>query len=464
MQESLFSPMRAPAEPSEPRVEGVSRVVNYIQRLITENKTLASLRVRGEVSDLKQPSSGHLYFDLKENADVLKCVVWASNADRLPPFKNGDAVIVSGGFNTFTKSSTYQLLVDDLEHTGIGKLYAEFEALKERFRREGLFETERKRPMPAFPRRIAVVSALGKGAEDFLKTMKTRAPHVEIEFVETRVQGEGAEIEIADAIDRASRIADVEAIVVTRGGGSYQDLFPFNLEPVVRAIVRSKKPVLSAIGHTGDVHVSDLVADKACETPSNAAHYFGEIRDRYLGRLERAERGLQQALRNVVLTAAQRVDYASNRLAGVARHFTALRSNRLAAIERRLDAQTPKSRLEERARRLHRAELQLDAAVRHVLVRPQQRSRDAAAALDRARDPALRRAGDRLRTLAMRLEGADPKLPLARGYAIVTYGGKALRDAGALRAGETIEAVLQRGSLTARVETVAQPPQDERNG
>lgn len=463
MQESLFSPMRPPAEPLEPRVEGVSRVVNYIRRLIEGNKALAALRVRGEITEYSRSAAGHIYFELKENTDVLKCVVWASTAANLPAFKNGDEVIAGGEFTTYTKKSNYQLSVSDLEHTGIGRLYAQFEALKEKFRREGLFESERKRPMPAFPRRVALVSAKGKGADDFRQTMAKRAPQVEITFVETRVQGDGAEIEIAEKIDQASRM-DVDVIVLARGGGSYEDLFPFNLEPVVRAIVRAKRPVLSAIGHTGDVHVSDLVADKSCETPSNAAQYFGEIRDRYIGRLDRAERGLQHGLLTVVNTAMQRTDYASGLLSTLARNFTVLRSNRLAAVERRLDAQTPKSRLEERARRLHRAELQLDAAVRHVLVRPHQRSRDAAAALDRARDPALRRAGDRLRTVAMRLEGADPKLPLARGYAIVTYGGKALRDAGALRAGETIEAVLQRGSLTARVETVAQPPQDERNG
>src|SRR5581483_10707844 len=158
----------------------------------------------------------------------------------------------------FSQRSQYQLIVKSIELSGIGILYAQFEALKKRFREEGLCEPQRKRPLPEFPRRIAVVSARGsKAIEDFLQTIARRAPFIEIEFIETLLQGDGAEIEIGAAIDRASRL-DVDVIVVTRGGGSYEDLFPFNREPVVRAIIRSKHPVISAVGHTDDVHLSDF--------------------------------------------------------------------------------------------------------------------------------------------------------------------------------------------------------------
>lgn len=462
MQESLFSPLRQPSGPAGPRVEGVSRVVNYIQRIIAENKTLAILRVRGEVSELNRSPAGHLYFNLKENADILKCVVWASNADDLPPFKNGDEVVAAGEFGTYAQRSVYQLYVAELEHTGIGKLYAQFEALKEKFRREGLFEAARKRRMPQFPLRVALVSAAGKGAEDFVETMKRRAPHVTVEFVPTRVQGDGAEIEIGDAIDRAGRM-HVDVIVVARGGGSYEDLFPFNLEPVVRAIVRAKVPVLSAIGHTGDVHVSDLVADKACETPSNAAQYFGEIRDAYLGRTERAKRQLEHALRTLLGTRMQRFDYAQGGLARVARNFTAERHQRLVAFERRLDAQTPKRRLDERAQRFQRALSRLDAVRPHLFTGAQQRLRNASALLGRVSEP-LRRANERFRILCAGLDALDPRKPLERGYAIVTYDGKPLHDAAAVSQGAQIEAQLQRGSLLARVESVRQPAQEVSDG
>jgi len=458
MQDSLFSPLRQPAGPGGPRVEGVSRVVHYIQRIIAENKTLATLRVRGEVSELNRSPAGHIYFNLKENADILKCVVWASNAEDLAPFKNGDEVIVAGEFGTYPQRSVYQLYVAELEHTGIGKLYAQFEALKEKFRREGLFEPARKRQMPQFPLRVALVSAAGKGAEDFLTTLGKRAPQISVDFVETRVQGDGAEIEIADAIDRAGRLKP-DVIVVARGGGSYEDLFPFNLEPVVRAIVRAKVPVLSAIGHTGDRHVSDLVADKTCETPSNAAQFFGEIRDAYLGRVERARRQLEHGLRGVLGTRVQRFDYAQGGLSRIARNFTAEGHQRLVAFERRLDAQTPKRRLDERARRLQRATSQLDAARPHLFTKAQQRLRDASALLSRVSEP-LRRANERWRILSAQLDAVDPRKPLERGYAIVTRDGKPLHDAASVAPGALIEAQLQRGSLFARVESVGQPAQE----
>ncbi|MBV9270875.1 MAG: exodeoxyribonuclease VII large subunit, partial [Candidatus Eremiobacteraeota bacterium] len=364
----------------------------------------------------------------------------------------------AGEFGTYAQRSVYQLYVAELEHTGIGKLYAQFEALKEKFRREGLFESARKRPMPSFPLRIALVSAAGKGAEDFLTTIAKRAPQITVEFVETRVQGDGAEIEIADAIDRAGRMK-VEVIVVARGGGSYEDLFPFNLEPVVRAIVRAKIPVLSAIGHTGDQHVSDLVADQSCETPSNAAQFFGEIRDKYLGLIERAKRQLEHALRGVLGTRMQRFDYAQGSLVRVARNFTAQQQQRLVVFERRLDQQTPKRRLDERARSLDRARSRLDALRPHLFGRAQQRVREATTLLSRVSEP-MRLKEQRLRLLSTKLEALDPRRPLQRGYAIVTHGGKPLHDAAAVAPGAVVEAQLQRGTLLARVESVRQPAQE----
>ncbi len=206
-----------------------------------------------------------------------------------PPFKDGDEVICGGEYNTYAPRSQYQLVVKSLELTGEGVLFAQFEALKERFRAEGLFEKSRKRRMPPFPRRIAVISSLeSRGVGDFLKTIANRAPFIEITFIETLLQGKGAEMEIGEAIDRASKL-DVDLIVLTRGGGSYEDLFPFNREPVVRAIVRAKHPVLSAVGHEQDVHMSDYVADWTCETPSNAAQYFGQIADDFISSVAQAQ-------------------------------------------------------------------------------------------------------------------------------------------------------------------------------
>jgi exodeoxyribonuclease VII large subunit len=431
-------------------VQGVSRVVDYIRRLISQNKTLAGIRVRGEVSGFSN-KSGRLYFDLKENTDVLKCVVWASDAQKLPPFKDGDEIICGGDYGTFAQRSQYQLFVKSVELTGIGALYAQFEKLKEQFRKEGLFEESRKRPMPAFPRKIAVVSARGKGAEDFLTTIAKRAPYIEVAFVETRVQGDGAQIDIAEAIDKASRM-DVDAIVVTRGGGGYEDLFPFNLEPVVRAIVRAKHPILSAVGHTGDVHLSDYVADYACETPSNAAQYFGEIGDRFLQRIHRAQNRIEHAVRSIVTARAQAFDYASSRLAANVRGFVQQHERSLHALERRLNAQTPHRRLGERVQRVTALASRLEAAARYYVPPRRERTGRLMERLTRLQGTVLQAYRQTLARTDTRLDDLNPHALLARGYAIVTVDGRAVRDAGAVPEGALIEAQVQRGKLLARVE------------
>ena len=406
--------------------------------------------MRGEVSGYSN-RNGRLYFDLKENNDVLKCVVWASDAAKLAPFKDGDEIICGGDYGTFAPRSQYQLFVKSIELTGIGALYAQFEALKEKFRKEGLFEQSRKRPLPQFPRRIALVSARGKGAEDFLATIERRASFVEVLFVETRVQGDGAQIDIAEAIDKASKL-DVDVIVLTRGGGSYEDLFPFNLEPVVRAIIRSRHPVLSAIGHTGDVHVSDYVADYTCETPSNAAQYFGEIADRFMIRVQRAQTRIEHSVRNVIAARAQALDYANGALSRTIADFTRDRERELLAMERRLNTQTPQRRLAQRAERIAALSSRLEVLARHALLPASERIAQLRRRLEQSRMHALRPAQQRFELLKTRLAGADPQTPLERGYAIVMSDGRAVRDANDVPVGALIETLLQRGKLTARVE------------
>ena len=432
------------------RVEGVSRVVRYIARLISENKNLSGIAVRGEVSALAY-KNGRMYFDLKENADILKCVVWSNTVPKLPPFQAGAEVIVGGNFKTFAPQSVYQLEVTSLELSGVGRLYAQFEALKARFRSEGLFDAARKRPMPKFPSRVALVSARGKGAEDFLTTLERRAPNVGVAFVETRVQGDGAQIEIADAIDRAARM-DVDVIVIARGGGSYEDLFAFNLEPVVRAIVRSKRPVLTAIGHTGDRHLADEAADRVADTPSNAAHYFGELRDERLRTLETLARRLEASVNATLRTYVQRYDTASERLDRNAAAIVPARRNRLFAAERRLVAQTPSAQLAARARRLSALAARLHTAGPRPVEMKLRRLETFRDRLERARSDAFRALDARTRLLEARLDRFDPAAPLKLGYALVYSGGTLLRDASSALPGSQIEARLQRGTLRARVE------------
>jgi len=427
-QDSLFTRAPGPPQPIE-QVQGVSKVVDYIRRLISLNKTLAGMRVRGEVSGFSN-KNGRLYFKLKEGTDVLECVVWAGDAVKLPPFKDGDEIICGGEFATYAPRSQYQLIVKSIELTGAGVLFAQFEALKEKFRREGLFEDSRKRPMPEFPRRVAVISAKdGRGVEDFFVTIAREAPFIQVLTVATRVEGDGAEIDIAEAIDKASRM-DVDAIVLTRGGGSYESLFPFNREPVVRAIVRAKHPVLSAIGHKPDVHLSDFVADVTCETPSNAAHYFGGIGKHYLTRVQRALDAIEHAVRRHYTARAQRFDEVSGSLKRAADNCINKGERKLRQIERRLDALTPQRRLAQRGERLAGLRSRLDSLARHTLAP----------------------AGRRFELLRAKLDASNPRSPLERGYAIVTLDGRAVRDSEAVPLNAVIEAQVQRGRLRARVE------------
>lgn len=450
-QDSLFSQRPvSPAPPIEP-VQGVTRVVDYIKRIIEGNKTLAAIRVRGEVTEFRE-RNGRLYFSLKENADTLRCMVWANTVGKLPAFKNGDEIICGGTFTAYTPSSFYELIVNSVEHTGIGALYAQFEALKEQFRKEGLFEESRKRPIPAFPQRIAVVSAEGgKGVEDFFTVIRRDAPFISIVQIDTRVQGEGAEIDIAEAIDKASK-RDVDLIVVTRGGGSYEDLFPFNREPVVRAIVRAKKPVISAVGHTGDVHVSDLVADKSFETPSNAANYLADIGKRFERRIAESLSRITHAARSVFSARAQSFDYSSTRLGNVIQAALRERERTLHALERRVNAHTPQRGLSERFQRIAALRSRLGSSARYFAAPRRESLSRAQERLARVRASALRPHREALAQLTMRLSGLDPHTLLARGYAIVTVDGHAVTNAADVAEGALIEAQLQRGKLHARVE------------
>jgi len=199
-------------------------------------------------------------------------VVWSDRAPELPRLENGYQVIAYGEITAYSKASRYQLIAYRIELDGVGRLNEIFERLKRKLEAEGAFAPERKRPMPRFPFRIALVSSRGAaGATDFLKILRERAPHIEVVFEETPVQGVAAAGEIVRAINRASQ-AEVDCVVVARGGGSYEDLFAFNAEEVARAIMRCRHPVISAIGHESDHTIADFVADRRAETPSAAAH------------------------------------------------------------------------------------------------------------------------------------------------------------------------------------------------
>jgi exodeoxyribonuclease VII large subunit len=410
------------------------------------------LGIGGEISEFTDRANG-VYFTLKDANAVLQCFAYPNRARAFPKMALGAAVIAYGTIRVAERRSRYELLVNDVRLTGIGELYQQYEALKERFRSLGFFERSRKRPVPAFPRTIALVSARGKGAEDFLTTLRARAPQVRIEFVETRVQGVGADVEIAQALDKAARI-DADVVVLARGGGSYEDLFAFNLEPVVRAILRSEVPVITGIGHTGDHHLADDVADLSCETPSNAAQYIANLWQRGGERLARLSAQLDREMRDHLARALQRADLAAEALVRGWERSTAKRRDRLGTLERRLIAQNPSHRVARRMTQL----TALESALRNWPPRALPQWRRALEVrnerLGRALERYFARRENALELASSRLSSSDPLKPLERGYAIVTKAGRALRSASETVPGDQIEARLFVGSLSARVEKV----------
>jgi exodeoxyribonuclease VII large subunit len=294
---ALFQTASAP----EPRVHTVTEVTRRLRELIEQG--LGELWVEGEVSNLRRQSSGHQYFTLKDDSSQLHCVLFSGTAATLPRIQlaDGQRVQVFGLISVYEPRGQYQMIVRLVQARGEGTLQAKFEALKRKLAGEGLFEPARKRPLPRFPRRLGLVtSPTGAAIRDFLKVLHRRQPGIEVLINPVRVQGRGASLEIARAIrefgDRSrGKLPPVDVIVVTRGGGSIEDLWEFNEEIVARAIAASPVPVLSAIGHEIDFTIADFVADLRAPTPSAAAEILAADRLEVLARLRQHFTRLRRA-------------------------------------------------------------------------------------------------------------------------------------------------------------------------
>ena len=250
-----------------------SQVSGYIKSWMDRDRLLSGLLVRGELSNYKMYPSGHHYFTLKDSQGALRCVMFRGDAASLcfRP-ENGMQVIAAGRITVFPRDGQYQLYCVRLTPEGAGDLHVAFEQLKEKLLREGLFDQAHKRPLPAYPRRIALItSPAGAAVRDMLRILGARSPLAQVRVLPVRVQGEGAAEEIAAALDWANLHQAADLIITGRGGGSMEDLWAFNEECVARAIYRSQIPVISAVGHEPDVTIADFVADLRAATPSNGA-------------------------------------------------------------------------------------------------------------------------------------------------------------------------------------------------
>ena len=254
-------------------VHSVSEVNRYIKELLAREPVLSGMQVRGEISNYKQYPSGHCYFTLKDASSALKCVMFRSRAQylRFKP-ENGMQVVAGGSLSVYERDGVYQLYVDSLMPEGTGDLAVAFEQLKKKLSAEGLFAEERKRPLPAFPKKIGVVtSSAGAVLRDIYRVSKRRWPAVQLVLYPVQVQGTEAAGQIARGIEFFSRTYPVDVIIAGRGGGSMEDLWAFNEEVVVRAIATAQVPLISAVGHETDYTLADFAADVRAATPSQAA-------------------------------------------------------------------------------------------------------------------------------------------------------------------------------------------------
>lgn len=266
----------------------VSELNDYIKGLVERDPVLQDLWVEGEVSNLSQSVAGHLYFTLKDSGGQIRCVLFRSSLLRqsfLP--KDGDSVIVHGRVGIYGAQGLYQLYVDLVQPQGVGFLHLQFEALKARLEEEGLFDQARKRLIPPFPQRIALVtSPVGAALQDILNIIKRRYPLVEVIVAPALVQGSEASESIASAMRTVSMVEGVDLLILARGGGSLEELWPFNEEVVARSIFASRIPVITGVGHETDVTIADLVADLRAPTPSAAAELAVPDRSECLARLD----------------------------------------------------------------------------------------------------------------------------------------------------------------------------------
>ncbi len=279
----------------------VSDITRYLRELMDSDEILRDVWVRGEISTLSRPSSGHIYFTLKDTGSTLKCVVWKMTAARLPVFlQSGMAVEVHGGISVYERDGQYQLYVDAVRMSGEGALYQEFLRLKARLDAEGLFDPARRREIPAVPQRIGIVtSPTGAALQDILNTLRRRYPLAEVLIAPSAVQGEEAAPDLVDALKKLDQKVDV--IILARGGGSLEDLWAFNDERVVRAVAASSKPVVTGIGHETDFTLSDFAADLRAPTPTAAAELCTPDKEELRAHLQEMASRLENALHSDIM-------------------------------------------------------------------------------------------------------------------------------------------------------------------
>ena len=472
--EQLGLLFQAPTRKVYPVRELVAAVRTHLERVFTD------VYVEGEISNYRPAESGHLYFTLKDGSSQLRIVMWRTQA-RLLRFRpeNGLQVIARGRVTVYDERGDMQFQAEHLEPKGAGALQVAFEQLKTKLAAEGLFDPARRKPIPALPRRIGLVtSTRGAAVQDILNILRRRHESVNVLIYPAQVQGEAAAHEVSSGVRWFNRHGSADVIIVARGGGSLEDLFAFNDEGLARTIAASDIPVISAVGHETDFTICDFVADLRAPTPSAAAELVirskHELSEKVLAfhkrltqavnyKLLRANNALSSLVQHAVFARMQdsiarrqqRTDDLSFRLAQAQSRILKNQSRRLASLEAHLQRHDLRVRTGEMRRQLDARTVQLETAMARMLVERHTHLNRLSVSLASAGPNLILRHRSHWERVDSQLEALSPKAILARGYALVfDKKGRLVKQASQLKAGDQVRTQLGSGEFTSQVERV----------
>lgn len=393
------------------RALNVSEANSYIKRILINDPILYNLKIEGEISNFKLHSSGNVYLSLKDQNSKINCVIFKSDYDRNLNLENGSTIIASGYISVYERDGSYQLYIKKIEVSGIGNLYIEFNKLKEKLDKEGLFDFRHKKSIPQIPKSIGVItSPTGAVIRDIINVTKRRFPKVHIKLYPVRVQGKTSADEICEAIEFLNENELVDTIIVGRGGGSIEDLWSFNEEKVARAIYNSNIPIISAVGHEIDFTICDFVSDMRAPTPSAAAEIATpDLRDLNF-KLNNIQLRMSKSLTNTINYDSQKLKYTFDRIGNILKDYTI--NNKIYELDKIIE--------------------KINSNIENKINQDEMN----------------------LRNLGSLLDNLSPIKTLNRGYSIINKDNEIINSISNIKENEEIEVVLCDGSLDCRVEKI----------
>ncbi|MDD5948714.1 MAG: exodeoxyribonuclease VII large subunit [Lachnospiraceae bacterium] len=413
------------------KVYSVGQVNSYIKRMVSSDYVLGRIRIKGELSNVKYHTSGHIYFTLKDSRGALRCVMFAGNRMNGLHFQmeDGQSVVVAGRIDVYERDGLYQLYANQIQLSGAGELYERYEQLKVKLEAEGLFDFEHKKPIPAYATRIGVVTAsTGAAIQDIASIAHRRNPYVQLYLYPVQVQGEGAAQSIVEGIQVLDKM-ELDIIIIGRGGGSIEDLWAFNEESVAYAIYNANTPVISGTGHETDTTIADYVADKRAATPSAACELAVFEYEAYRQSLKKRRQQLIRLLQQKKEKLQKQLEYQSLRL---------------------LHA-SPKYRLEQQRQYMDELHTRLETAVQRCLTTKRERLLQQKTQLRQQMERKYEKSRQELTMRAIRLDGLSPTAKLIHGFGYVEAFDKPVSDITALNAGDVVTITMQKGSKKAEI-------------